>query len=312
MKRHGAALACAALLTAQTPLPQQAQVVSHPSFSVCRNHTLPAQTREQSCRAVLVDDQAGGHAAAAHSALGVALAQQGKFDDARREADRAVALQPGVWQIWNNRGLVLSAAHEYDAALDNYAKAIAQWPGQSTLFLQRGSIYLARDRLPEALDDLDRSIDLDPNDVYSTEMRITIWLRMRRYDDAINGLKAVDVLEEDPGGAANERCWVRAVAGRDLDTALADCNAALAAAPGKANRLDSRALVHLRRGELKDALADYDAALRGDPKAPSTLYARGIAKLRLGDKTGGRADIEAAKTLAPDIAVAMAEIEVGP
>lgn len=312
MKRHGAALACAILLAAQTPLPQQTQTVGHPTFTVCRNHTLPAETRVQSCRALLDSDQAGDRAAAAHSALGVALAQQGKFDDARREADQAVALQPKVWQIWNNRGLVLAASRDYRAALDNDTKAIAQWPGQAALFLQRGSVYLAMDRLDEALADLDRSIDLDPNDIYSTEIRITIYLRLHRYDDALGKLKAVDALEEDPGGAANERCWVRAVAGRELDTALADCNTALAAAPAKANRLDSRALVRFRRNEFKDALADYDAALAGDAKSPSTLYARGVTRLRLGDTKGGRADIDAATKLDGDIATAMAELNVAP
>jgi tetratricopeptide (TPR) repeat protein len=312
MKRHGAAFACAALLTAQAPLPQQPQTVGHPSFSVCRNHTLPAETRVQTCRALLDSDQAGERAAATHSALGVALAQQGKFEDARREADQAVALEPKVWQIWSNRGQVLAASRDYQAALDNDSKAIAQWPGQAALFLQRGSVYLAMDRLDDALADLDRSIDLDPNDIYSTEVRITIYLRLRRYDDAIGKLKAVDALEEDAGGAANERCWVRAVADRELDTALADCNTALAAAPAKSNRFDSRALVHFRRTEFQDALADYDAALKGDAKSPSTLYARGVTRLRLGDAKGGRADIDAATKLDGDVATAMAELNVAP
>ena len=312
MTRHGAALVCAALLTAQAPLQQQVPTVSHPSFAVCRNHTLPAETRVQSCRALLDTSQTGQRAAAAHASLGIALAQQGKFDDARREMDQAVALEPDVWQIWDNRGIVLAASGEYAAALDNYTKAIAQWPGQAALFLQRGGIYLAMDRLDEALADLDRSIDLDPNDVYSTEIRITVYLRLHRYDDAIAKLKAVDVLETDPTGAANERCWVRAVANRELDTAMADCNAALSLAPAKPNRLDSRALVHFRLKQFKEALADYDAALKGDPKAPSTLYARGVTKLRLGDAAGGRADIEAAKKLDRDITVAMAELNVSP
>ncbi len=313
MKLHGAAIACAALLTAQTPLPRQVQTVAHPSFSVCRNHTLPAETRVKSCRAVLDSSADGGdHAGAAHAALGFALAQEGKLDDARREMDLAIELQPNVWQIWDNRGVVLAASRDYVGALDNYTKAIAKWPGQAALFLQRGLISLTMDKLGDALADLDRAIDLDPNDPFSTEIRITVYLRLRRYDDAIHALKAVDVLEEDPGGAANERCWVRAVADRELDVAMADCDAAVKAAPTKANRLDSRALVHLRLKQFKDALADYDAAIAAPPIAPSTFYARGVTKLRLGDAAGGRADIDAANKLDPAIAVAMAELNIVP
>ena len=43
------------------------------------------------------------------------------------------------------------------------------------------------------------------------------------------------------------RCWARALTGRDLDKALADCDRALRLAPKTPEFLDSRGLVHLRR-----------------------------------------------------------------
>jgi tetratricopeptide (TPR) repeat protein len=101
--------------------------------------------------------------------------------------------------------------------------------------------------------------------------------------------------------ALNNRCWHRAVAGIELDLALADCNAALAIRR-TANILDSRGLVHIRRGRFAEAIADYDAALALEPGKADSLYGRGLARLRLGDRAAGEADLAQARALRPRIA----------
>lgn len=69
-----------------------------------------------------------------------------------------------------------------------------------------------------------------------------------------------------------------------------------------AQTLDSRGLVHLRRGEYNRAIADYDAALVKRPDMGWSLYGRGVAKLKSGDKPGGEADLAAAAQVAPKLA----------
>jgi len=72
--------------------------------------------------------------------------------------------------------------------------------------------------------------------------------------------------------ALNSRCWTRALAGLDLDQALADCNSALRLKSGTAAFLDSRGLVYLRQGNYDRSIADYDASLRLQPKNAWSLY----------------------------------------
>jgi tetratricopeptide (TPR) repeat protein len=112
--------------------------------------------------------------------------------------------------------------------------------------------------------------------------------------------------------ALNGRCYLRAVAGRDLDQALADCNRSLRLRPKAAATLDSRGLVQLRRGALAEAIADYDAALAIQPKIAISLYARGVAKQRKGDSTGGDADIAAAVAIKPEVAKTFSDFGIGP
>ena len=66
--------------------------------------------------------------------------------------------------------------------------------------------------------------------------------------------------------AYNNRCWARAIAGRNLPRALSDCDQALRLRPNYANTMDSRGFVHLRLGRLDDAIVEYDAALKLAPK----------------------------------------------
>lgn len=102
--------------------------------------------------------------------------------------------------------------------------------------------------------------------------------------------------------ALNGRCWARAQLNRELDIALADCNAALKLAPDRAAYLDSRALVRLRRGELDAALADYDSALRLEPRMAWSLYARALAAARKGRAEQAARDRAAALAIEPRVA----------
>ena len=83
---------------------------------------------------------------------------------------------------------------------------------------------------------------------------------------------------------------------------MADCNESLRVRPGDGNALRSRGLVHLKLKEVDSALADYDAALKADSKDEFSLYGRGTAKRWKGDATGADADIAAAEHIRPGIA----------
>src|SRR5262249_6305476 len=68
-----------------------------------------------------------------------------------------------------------------------------------------------------------------------------------------------EAIQRDPKKAAylNERCWARAIAGRELSLAVTDCTEALRIAPNDANVMDSRGFAYLRLSRPDDAAADY-------------------------------------------------------
>ncbi len=130
--------------------------------------------------------------------------------------------------------------------------------------------------------------------VWAYSMRAGALLDLGRTDEAIADLNDAILLAPGSAPLLTNRCRVRAATNRELNVALVDCNAALQSTPNAPHALDSRALVHLRRGDFDAALLDYDAALRAAPELASSLYGRGVVHARLGNAAASQADIAAA------------------
>jgi lipoprotein NlpI len=97
--------------------------------------------------------------------------------------------------------------------------------------------------------------------------------------------------------ALNGRCWIRAIAGEELDDARRDCDAAIAIDPEFHEALDSRAMVSMREGRWKDAWDDFNAAVSLRDDVAVYLYGRGLASLALRNKEEGNADLNRARAL---------------
>lgn len=117
-----------------------------------------------------------------------------------------------------------------------------------------------------------------------------------RLDDALKDASEVFALSGSEAFANLNRCRMRALAGRELDLALDDCNKAIALEPQHAASYSSaRGLVYLKLGRFKDAAADFDTTLDKFPKYWFALFLRGVAERRLGDSVLGDADIAKAE-----------------
>lgn len=158
-----------------------------------------------------------------------------------------------------------------------------------------------------ALRDYEAALAIDPsNSIAAYRRDQALQGRVDSVQQQITQLTELLMREPQNAAALNNRCWVRAINDEDLNAALADCNAALVIEPLASQTLDSRGLVHLKRGDFSAALADYDAALRIEPNRGHFLYGRGLARLRLGQNAEGEADLVAAENAEPGVAQAYA------
>jgi len=90
--------------------------------------------------------------------------------------------------------------------------------------------------------------------------RSTAQLQLGRFEKAIQDADRAAQDFPDDADTENQRCWARAYAGLELDQALAACLRAIGLGGATPGRLDSLALVHLRKGNWNAAISEYDFA----------------------------------------------------
>jgi tetratricopeptide (TPR) repeat protein len=87
----------------------------------------------------------------------------------------------------------------------------------------------------------------------------------------------------------------------DLEKALEDLNAALAAAPGMLAALYNRGNVQLDLGRTEAAIADFSAVIEGEPGFALAWLNRGLARERAGAVSAASADFKKALALDPKL-----------
>ena len=184
----------------------------------------------------------------------------------RADLDAALALDPKLMAALWDKGELLRDQGDLAGAIALYSKALDASPGSLNLLLGRGIAYA------KAGDRAHADTDFDTARTRATEP-----------------------------GQLNALCWSKATEGVALESALADCDAALAKSPDNAAFIDSRAFVMLRLGRLDESIADYSRAIRAAPRQADSLFGRGVAWSRKGDKIQSAADIAAALKIDPDV-----------
>jgi len=239
-----------------------------------------------------------------------AYAKAGKLELAMADLDQAIALDPAMGAAYYDRALLHFKKGDVDKAIDDYSKAIGILPEFPPAYRERGSALIAKRAFKKAIADFDQAIKLKADYADAFDERGYAYRMLKDFDRAIADYTRA--LEINPKMYVTQmrRCWVRAVANRELDLALSDCDAALKANAKDKEGYESRAFVYFRKNDMAKALKDCETAIAMDGKLPKALFLRGTIKTRNGDKKGGDADIAAAKLSDPAIVTKFAEYGV--
>lgn len=237
----------------------------------------------------------------AYIARGNAYSQIGDNGRAIADLDKAISLAPDDPQAYVVRGLANNRRNEPAAALKDYDRALELAPRFASALANRAAIYASEGKYDLAIRDLDRAIVVEPKNPVALYNRGYAHFAKREYDKAISDYgKAIEV-DPSMGIAYNNRCLSRAISGKDLVAALADCDQALKLNPLNLDTRDTRGFIYLKLGDPALAVNEYNATLDIDPNRPLALYGRGIARIMNGQTQDGEADKTAAKSLNPEV-----------
>jgi tetratricopeptide (TPR) repeat protein len=247
--------------------------------------------------AILIGISNTAPAAAARSADLASVSPRDR-QGATHEIGRQNKPDPGVAYLL--RCLWSYSIADYRSAVRECSWAIHVGPDNANGFKLRGMAHLAQGESASALADFDQAERIDPKDPEVFAARATLLRNQGRIDDAVGQMtRAIKIAPSEPSWW-NARCWTRAIGGRALRLALADCNTALRLNPEFADALESRGFVYLRLERYRESVRDYDRVIEKRPDQATALFGRGVARLRLTDR-GGRADLARARALSPAI-----------
>ena len=249
--------------------------------------------------------------AAGYTRRAAAFMARQNFARAIADYTRAIELEPKDPEHLFDRAVARLRNRQPDLALADFDQCLKLKPDNLDALMSRGNLRLARKDIDGAKADYDAAIAISPGtapyigEAYGEALQFEAAVSM--YDRLI----AAPPKDMELATALNNRCWARALWGKDLDKALADCDAALKLKPAMAGARDSRGLVHLRLGQFGEAIEDYDASLKANPKLAWSHYGRGLAELKSGKTAEGNADLKAAEEAQPGFAAYAKRFGVG-
>lgn len=232
---------------------------------------------------------------------GEAFGQLGETGRGLIDLDRAISLSPSSSLAYFHRGLIHNRRHDTVAALRDYDAAVQRGPHNVDALVSRAALHSLAGNLDLAIRDLDAAIALNKRNPNIFFNRGYAHFAKAEYQKAIADYTSAIDLDENFGTAYNNRCLVRAILGKDLPRALADCDVALRLMPVNLEVRDTRGFIFLKLGDPALALAEYNAALDKEPDRAMALFGRGLAKIRGGNVRDGEADKAAARTINPGI-----------
>jgi len=167
------------------------------------------------------------------------------YDEALRDFDEAIKLNPDDWNILAARGQLLQRIGQPERAIRDYDEVIRRRPPDKFALMyyleRRGVAELAIGRLEEALADANDALQISPWSTEARHLRATVYLRMNRFDDAI-----------------------------------ADFESALRTGLRSAESLFGRGIVKREKGDVPGGNADIAEATRLQPDIAEVMAKRGL------------------------------------
>ncbi len=261
----------------------------------------------------------------------------GEHAKALADFDALIALNPAYHWVWYNRGRANEGLGNSDEAMCDYRNALIRVPEDDDAIVGMGVVLFGKGEMEAALAHFTRALELDPANADAAYDRAVTNERLKNRAAALSDYSLALAIDPGRGDAAYWRgmlhagfgdnrkalediayaivhdreneadyrdasCWLRAERNLGLETALAECERAIALAPGNGSFKANRIFVYMKLGRFEAARNEADALMRDKLESADVLYMRGLARVRLGDVEGGDNDIARALTRDPDVA----------
>jgi predicted O-linked N-acetylglucosamine transferase (SPINDLY family) len=196
--------------------------------------------------------------------LGVIALQTGKYEDAAKQIERAVALKTERAELHNNLGAALQRQDRLDQAAACYRQALQLNPTYTDAHHNLGNLCRAQGKLDEAVSCYQRALQIQPHHAQAYNGLGIALFQQAKFDEAIACFRRASLLNPDfadpyynLGNAWKER--------QNLDEAVACYRQALRLQPESAEIHNNLGNTLHAQGKLEDAAVCFRRALESQP-----------------------------------------------
>ncbi|WP_337266247.1 tetratricopeptide repeat protein [Oryzifoliimicrobium ureilyticus] len=203
--------------------------------------------------------------------LGLALAQGGKVDEARKHLQALIASDPKDIRSYLAYGSVLSDAKDYQAMAETYDKAVemlgplpakTDWP----VFFQRGIAYERLKKWDQAEPNFRKALELNPNQPQVLNYLGYSWIDMNRnLDEGLDMIRKAVELRPDDGYIIDSLGWAYFRLNK-FDDAVSELEKAAQLKAGDPTINDHLGDAYWRVGRKLEAVYQWNRALSSSPE----------------------------------------------
>ncbi len=214
--------------------------------------------------------------AEAHDNLGNALAAQGKLDQAVAHYAVALRLKPDLAKAHNNLGLALAKQGRLDQAMAQYAEALRLDPDFAEVHYNLGNILMKQDKLDQATAQYAEALRLKPN-YADAHNNLGVALKAQgKMDQAIAHFAEALRLKPDCAETQNN-LGAALVAQGKLDQAVVHYAEALRLKPDYAEAYNNLGVALAQQGKINEAISRFQKAIQLKPNYTEAYSNLGLA-----------------------------------
>jgi len=222
------------------------------------------------------------------------LTAQNRLDDAIKEMDKALAVDPDRRDLRIGRANLYVRAQRYDEAIATYKSLLDKEPNSADLLFKLGETYRRKGDINLAVDEFRKSSQAAPN---STAPLVYLGMILETIGP-IDQANAVyqQILKLDPNNplALNNLAFHKAEEGQDLDSALSMAQRAHQMLPDANNMADTLGWIYIKKNLSSQAEGIFKDLVVKEPTNAVFHYHYGMALMQKGDKTSARRELETA------------------
>lgn len=225
--------------------------------------------------------------------------QLGELDEARKQLDRMIELEPAMVTTYISAANVCYMQENYKDMLMYLEKAIPLEEANPSIYLSLAKAYKGLKDELNAIAHLTKAIVLKGDLMEAYLMRAEVLLTMKQFNEAIHDVEFIlRHAEEDTENALLLRGKIHEATAQYED-ALKDFSEIIEINPFFEQAYICKGNLFITQNKLDEAIENYNEAIEMNAESAAAYHERGRVKFLKGDKTGATEDMKIAMELDP-------------